>query len=99
MIYWAMGKRTESDAALTSLQAKFASSDPYGIAEVCAYRGEIDTALRWLDRGYRQHNAKMVGLKADPLLRNLHDDPRFHTLLTRMRLSGRPRLDGADVQT
>jgi TolB-like protein/predicted Ser/Thr protein kinase len=97
LIYSAMGRRAESDAALKLLTEKFASSDPYGIAEVCAYRGEIDNALQWLDRAYRQHNAKMLGLKADPLLRNLHGDPRFLTLLTRMRLSGQPQSEGPDV--
>ncbi len=88
MVYSAMGRRTESDAALNSLTEKFASSDAYGIAEVHAYRGEIDDAFRWLDRAYREHDFGMLGLKTDPLLRNLHGDPRFQALLTRMRLTG-----------
>jgi eukaryotic-like serine/threonine-protein kinase len=88
MVYSAMGRHTESDAALNSLTDNFASSDAYGIAEVHAYRGEIDDALRWLDRAYQQHDAAMLGLKADPLLRNLHSDTRFQALLTRMRLNG-----------
>jgi hypothetical protein len=88
MVYSAMGRRTESDAALNSLTEKFASIDAYGLAQVHAYRGEIDDAFNWLDRAYQQHNAEVPGLKADPLLRNLHPDPRFQAMLSRMGLDG-----------
>jgi tetratricopeptide (TPR) repeat protein len=86
LIYWAMGQRSESDAALHSLTDRFASLDAYGIAVVHAYRGEIDEAFQWLDRAYQGHDYGMLALKADPLLRNLHGDPRFRALLSRMRL-------------
>jgi TolB-like protein len=91
LIYWAMGRRGESDAALNSLTHKFASIDTYGIAVVHAYRGEIDEAFRWLDRAYRGHVYGMLDLKTDPLLRNLHGDPRFQALLSRMRLTDPPQ--------
>ena len=99
--YSALGRRTESDAALDSLTEKFASSDAYGIAEVHAYRGEVDDALRWLDRAYRQHDSGMPEIKVDPLLRNLHGDPRFQALLTRMRLTDPPlaRMSRLEIST
>ena len=86
MVYWAMKNRAESDAALHSLQEKFASSDSYGIAQVHAYRAESDAAFQWLNLAYQGHHAGMLDLKTDPLLHNLHNDPRFRTLLKRMRL-------------
>jgi serine/threonine protein kinase/predicted Zn-dependent protease len=88
MVYSALKQRAASDAALNSLEEKFAASDAYGIAQVHAYRAESDEAFRWLDRAYRQHHAGMLDIMADPLLRNLHGDPRFLTLLRRMRLTG-----------
>jgi TolB-like protein len=88
MVYWAMKNCAESAAALNSLQEKFASTDPYGIAQVHAYRAESDAAFQWLDLAYQQHHAGMLDIKADPLLHNLHGDPRFRTLLKRMRLTG-----------
>jgi len=91
LVYWAMGRRNESDAALHSLKEKFASIDSYGIAAVHAYRGEIDDAFQWLDRAYRGHAYGMLVLKTDPLLRNLRGDPRFAALLTRMRLTDPPQ--------
>ncbi len=88
MVYWAMKNRPQSDAALKSLQEKFASSDSYTIAQVHAYRAESDAAFHWLDVAYGQHHAGMIDVKTDPLLHNLHGDPRFQALLKRMRLSG-----------
>ena len=99
MVYSALGQRTESNTALNSLTAKFASRDPYGIAGVYAYRGEVDEAFRWLDRAYRGHDVGMLGVKTDPLLRNLHGDPRFEALLSRMKLTGRGLPEGVDART
>jgi TolB-like protein/Tfp pilus assembly protein PilF/predicted Ser/Thr protein kinase len=99
LAYWGLGQRSESDAALHSLTVGFAVSDAYGIATAHAYRGEIDEAFRWLDRAYRQHDAGMVAIKADPLLRNLHRDRRFQALLTRMKLSGRSQMASGNVRT
>jgi TolB-like protein/predicted Ser/Thr protein kinase/Flp pilus assembly protein TadD len=83
-VFWAMGRRTESDAALKALTDKFASIDSYGIAAVHAYRGEIDDAFRWLDRAYQEHNHGMPTVKTDPPFTNLRGDPRFQALLSRM---------------
>jgi TolB-like protein/predicted Ser/Thr protein kinase len=95
IVYSAMGSRAQSDAALESLVEKFAAGDAYGIAEVYAYRAEVDNALRWLDRAYREHDLGMLELKTDRLLRSLHGDSRFQALLNRMRLTGQ-QARGAD---
>jgi adenylate cyclase len=89
MVYWVTAKRAESNAALASLKEKFAASDAYGIAQVYAYRKNNDEAFQWLERAYRQHHAGMLDIAVDPLLHNLHSDPRFQALLTHMRLAGR----------
>jgi TolB-like protein/Tfp pilus assembly protein PilF/predicted Ser/Thr protein kinase len=86
-VFWAMGRRAESDAALKVLTDTFASTDPYGIAAVHAGRGEIDDAFRWLDRAYHEHYHQMAVVKTDPLFKNLRGDPRFQALLSRMRFT------------
>lgn len=86
LVYSATGRREESDAALHSLSDRFALVDAYGIAAVHAYRGETDESFRWLEQAYKGHEYGMLGIKIDPLLRNLHSDPRFRALLGRMRL-------------
>jgi tetratricopeptide (TPR) repeat protein len=87
VVYSATGQRAESDAALKALAEKFAPNDAYRIAQVHAYRGEIDAAFEWLDRAYRQHDAGMSTVKADPLLRNLRNKRAFQSLLIKLKLA------------
>jgi tetratricopeptide (TPR) repeat protein len=86
-VYWALGRRAESDAALGELKRKYAASSAFNIAEMHAYRGEPDAAFDWLDRAYRQRDPAMEMVKIDPLLRNLRGDPRFQKILVRMNLA------------
>jgi len=86
LVYWAMGRHDQSDAALQSLTDRFAAVDAYGIAAIHAYRGETDAAFRWLDRAYQGHDYGLLAIKTDPLLLKLHADPRFHALLSSMKL-------------
>ncbi|HEV7611584.1 MAG TPA: protein kinase [Steroidobacteraceae bacterium] len=86
LVYTAMGKRSESDAALKSLEESFATDDAYEIAQIHAYRGEADAAFEWLQHTYRVHNPKILFIKTDPLLRNLHGDRRFKSLLAKLSL-------------
>jgi len=86
LVYTALGRRTESDTALQSLEADFAANDAYEIALIHAYRGEADAAFGWLRRCVQTHNSKIVSIKTEPLLRTLHSDPRFQTLLVKLKL-------------
>ena len=88
--FWALGRKVDSDAALKELETKYAADLAYNIAEIYAYRGELDSAFRWLDRAYRQHDAGMNGIRVDPLLQNLRKDPRYKAVLVRMKLDGDP---------
>ena len=85
-VYAAMGKHTDSDAALKTLEETYASDDAYEIAQLHAYRGEADAGFEWLQRSFRMHNSKILFIKTDPLLRNLHGDRRFQALLATLRL-------------
>jgi TolB-like protein len=85
-VYSAMGKHTESDAALKTLEESYASDDAYEIAQLHAYRGEADEGLKWLQRSFRMHDSKILFIKTDPLLRNLRRDRRFQNLLAKLRL-------------
>jgi hypothetical protein len=51
-----------------------------------AYRRDADEAFAALERAYAQRNAGLGSMKQEPLLRNLHADPRWLALLKRMRL-------------
>lgn len=82
-----MAQRTESDAALQALIDGFGWTAAYQVAEVHAYRNEADAAFEWLDRAYAQRDPGMVNTATDPLLRPLHGDPRWPTLVRKMGLA------------
>jgi adenylate cyclase len=86
LVYHSMKRKAESDAALTRSTKACAERSAYTIAEVHAYRGEIDQAFSWLDRAYRQKDVTLYRVKGDPLLRNLEPDVRYQKFLRKMNL-------------
>jgi adenylate cyclase len=86
LIYHALGRKAEADAALMTLTREGADDHDFDIAEVYAYRGERDRAFEWLDRAYRQRDSALSWFKFDPFLRNLEADPRYTAFLHKMNL-------------
>ena len=84
---WGQKRVPESDAALAELIAKNGEVAAYQIAEVYAYRNDRDKAFEWLERARRQRDAGIPGVRADVLLRSLHDDPRWDALLRTIGLA------------
>ncbi len=81
-----LGHAKESQAALEKLQADYAESAAYQIAEVYAWRGEKDLEFKWLERAYAQRDAGMTVLAIDRLLDSLRGDPRFAVLKHKLGL-------------
>jgi TolB-like protein/Tfp pilus assembly protein PilF len=77
MAYYALGRKAESDAALAELIRKFEKEAAGNIADVLAYRGEADRAFEWLDKEIAYNGPAMSEVACDPLLANLHKDPRW----------------------
>jgi hypothetical protein len=71
---------------LRELIAKYEAIDPYLIAETYAFRNQSDEAFEWLDRAYAKRDDSLIFTKVDPLLRSLHNDPRFSALLKKLNL-------------
>lgn len=86
IVYSAMHRRADSDAALAQLIAKFQKDAPYVVATVYGYRGEVDQAFAWLDRALVARDAYLPSIKGDPLLRRLQPDPRYAALLKKAGL-------------
>jgi tetratricopeptide (TPR) repeat protein len=86
MSEYSLGHEQESQAALDAAIAKSALGAAYQIAEAYAWRGESDKAFEWLDRAVAQNDGGVGFIRADPLLANVIDDPRFAALLKRMGL-------------
>jgi tetratricopeptide (TPR) repeat protein len=90
-IYHAQHRNAESDATMTRSIATNANTWASAIAKACAYRGESDKALQWLDRAYAQRDEDLYFIKGDPQLRALEADPRYQAFLARLHLSDSPR--------
>jgi TolB-like protein/DNA-binding winged helix-turn-helix (wHTH) protein len=84
MAYHALGREKESDAALRELIEKLHSSAAFSIASVYAFRNQHNEAFQWLDRAYAQHDTGLITTKVEPLLNNLHGDPRYTALLKKL---------------
>ena len=65
----------------------------YEIALVYAGLGDKKSAFQWLEDAYRAHDVGLVYLAVDPCLDPLRSDPRFDSLLMRVRL---PAAQAAD---
>jgi len=86
LAHYARRERPAADAALAELIAKDRDFLAYQIAEVYAWRGERDKALKWLQISLDNHDTGMLSLLIDPLLRGLHHDPRFNALVGKIGL-------------
>jgi serine/threonine protein kinase len=86
LAYQATGRRKEADAALATFIKNHGETMAFQIAEVFAYRGEVDGAFKWLERAYALHDGGMADIKSDPLLKSLERDPRYAAFLKKMRL-------------
>ena len=85
--YYALGRKQESNRALSELIQKYQVDSPFQVAEVYAFRGEVDLALQWLERAYVERDGGLTVMKGDPLLHNLESDPRYIAFLRKMHLS------------
>ena len=91
VIYWALGRRPESDLALKTLRDKYADTSSYDIGLAHAYRGETDAAFQQLERAFRNRIFEMLYIRSEPLLANVRGDTRYHDLLVRMKLDDAAR--------
>ncbi|MGE5668718.1 MAG: tetratricopeptide repeat protein, partial [Betaproteobacteria bacterium] len=84
LAYHALGRKSDSDAALAVLIAKWEKDSPYNVAYIYAYRGEADKAFAWLDKAVEYGDPGLVQIVADNLFDNIHADPRWLEFLRKI---------------
>jgi TolB-like protein/Flp pilus assembly protein TadD len=85
MAYFALGRKTDSDAALARILKSEADRYPFQIAQVYAFRGETDKAFEWLERAYEHKDGGgLPFIKTDPLFKKFESDPRYKAFLKKM---------------
>jgi len=84
--YELLGRTDESSEAVTRMTELYSNDRAYLIAGVYASKIDVETAFEWLYRAVNDGQSTN-GIKSDPFLRNLHDDPRWNPLLADLGLS------------
>jgi TolB-like protein/Tfp pilus assembly protein PilF len=84
MVYYSLGLRAQSDAALADLVAHQAKDWPYNIAYVFAWRGETDRAFEWLDKAAALRDPGLVEIIDEPFFASIVRDPRWLPFLRKI---------------
>ncbi len=79
LAFYALGLQQEHEAKLQELIEGWGGEWPSEVAPVYAWTGDADSAFHWLDRSVAEESGGFD--PQDPLLRSLHDDPRWLPLL------------------
>ena len=85
--YYALGRKTESDAALDELIRKYGTINAEAVASVFAFRGEADRAFEWLDKAAENQEPGLTPIAAYPWYASIHSDPRWLPFLRRIGIA------------
>jgi TolB-like protein/Tfp pilus assembly protein PilF/class 3 adenylate cyclase len=84
MAYCALGRKTDADAALNSLIAKYEKDSAYNIAYVYAFCGDADKAFEWLDKAVAYQDPGLSEIVTENLFDKIHSDPRWLPFLRKL---------------
>jgi tetratricopeptide (TPR) repeat protein len=84
MAYCALGRKTEADATLNALIAKYEKDWSYNIAYVYAFCGEADRAFEWLDKAVAYRDPGLGEIVVENLFDKIHSDPRWLPVLRKI---------------
>jgi len=77
MTYHAQGESALSHELLKELISNYGERITYYIAQIMAFRGEIDGAFEWLEKANLANDYELGNVINEPLLSNLYADPRW----------------------
>ncbi len=86
VVYQALQRSKDADAALIRLEAENTGRWPFGFAVAYAARGQKDRAFEWLDRAYAIKDPSLWAIKGHPYFKSLEGDPRYKAFLEKMNL-------------
>jgi TolB-like protein/Flp pilus assembly protein TadD len=86
MAYHALGDTLASDQAATRLSENWGETAAFQIAEVYAYRGQMDLAIMWLRKAHNSRDAGLAILLGNPVFKTLESDVRYRSLVEKLDL-------------
>ena len=85
MTNFSLGNLDESNAALEQFIDNEGDITPHMVAEIYAWRGEVDNAFEWLEKSVDSGEAIDFGHLLAPWFNSLKDDPRWQPLFNKFR--------------
>lgn len=84
MAYHSLGQHGQSDAVLAQIIAKYEKDAAFNIAYIEAWRGNADSAFKWLDKAVQYNDAGLPMILAEPMLASIQSDPRWLPFLRKV---------------
>ena len=84
LVYCALGRKADADAALNALIAKYEKDWPCNIAYVYAFCGDADKAFQWLDKAVTYQDPGLSEIVSENLFDKIHSDPRWLPFLRKI---------------
>jgi TolB-like protein/DNA-binding winged helix-turn-helix (wHTH) protein len=86
LAYHALGRHRDSDAAMTQMRQRYSNLYPAQIADVYAFRGQIDQAFESLNKALAVGDWDLASIKVDWYFKGLRGDRRYAALLQKINL-------------
>jgi TolB-like protein len=86
LAYTALGQDDKAQPLLNQMIAEDGGRSAYQVAEILAFRGDIDSAFEWLQRAWDQKDGGLSEMIGNHFFNNLHTDPRWAGFLNRLGL-------------
>ena len=80
LVYDKLGRHADAEAELAKIKAAFGDAAAYQYATIYAQWGNRAKALEWLETALRLRDSGLEGLKTDPLMDPLRQEPRFQAI-------------------
>ena len=84
LAHHALGSHAESDQDLSNMLELQAEDPSMYIAQVHAFRDEVDRAFEWIDKSVESGHPELAEIHINSLFKNLYEDPRWPALLARI---------------
>jgi len=78
--YEKLGRHADAEAALRTVKSWYGDRGAYQYAEIYSQWGDVPKALAWLETAMRLSDSGLDGVKVDPLLDPLRNEPRFQAI-------------------